>query len=437
VIRPAHELRQRRTNVNSADSALSRARRVGADRVFELARHLTERDREVALCLYEQQVLTTAQLALLFFSSRRRAQDRLLFLYRQRVLDRFYPQSRFEAGKPQAHWLLDEAGAYLVAASLDLDRRELDWQRRDDWASYPQLAHRLEVNRFVTDLIAATLSDGALGVVAWFGPRRAAARLGERMRGTVRPDAELILATPRGPVDLLLEWDRGTETLERLEQKLRRYRVAERKIDWDDEGPRSVLFVVPGRRRLANLRTLCAQLDRDGSWPLLATSARELGAQGALALIWHRLDAGEPGLRLTELPVRRELGAPDPQLALGRSWRHDSEGFWERLSPLGRAAAGPREVAEVEEAPDAAQVGGADVAQAASPTPDTDSAAMRHPPAAEGFAARRRAELEEELRADIAAARARRRGSTGADLRPSGIDGFMDDPEPDEEASWQ
>jgi len=75
-----------------------RARRVGAEHAFELARHLTERDREVALCLYEQQVLTTDQLALLFFSSKRRAQDRLLFLYRERVLDRFYPAAPFGAG---------------------------------------------------------------------------------------------------------------------------------------------------------------------------------------------------------------------------------------------------------------------------------------------------------------------------------------------------
>ena len=146
---------------------------MGADRVFELARHLTERDREVALCLYDQQVLTTDQLTLLFFSSRRRAQDRLLFLYRQRVLDRFYPPSVFGSGKPPAHWLIDEAGAHLVAASLDVDRRHLDWQRHDDWGSHPQLAHRLEVNCFVTDLIASTLADRALGVVAWFGTRQA------------------------------------------------------------------------------------------------------------------------------------------------------------------------------------------------------------------------------------------------------------------------
>jgi hypothetical protein len=44
------------------------------------------------------------------------------------VLDRFYPLSRFGAGKPQAHWLLDEAGAHLVAATLGVERKQLGWQ---------------------------------------------------------------------------------------------------------------------------------------------------------------------------------------------------------------------------------------------------------------------------------------------------------------------
>jgi hypothetical protein len=344
--------------------ALSRARRIGAERVFELARHLTERDRAVALCLYDQQVLTTNQLTLLFFSSRRRGQDRLLFLHRQRVLDRFYPISQFGAGRPQAHWLLDEAGAHLVAASLDLDRRQLDWQRRYDWASHPQLAHRLEVNRFVTDLIVATLPDPTLGVAAWFGPREAAARMGEKMRGTLRPDAELILTTQAGPADLLLEWDRGTETLGRLEEKLHRYRTAERKL-YEHPGPRSILFVVPGRRRLDNLRELCTDLS-DGSWPILATTAVELRTAGPLARVWERLDVDQASCSLSELPARRNLAGSslDPANALGRRWRHQHPGFWERLSPLGR-------------------------------------------------------------------------GLAAADLRPSGIDGFMDDPEPDEEGSWR
>jgi hypothetical protein len=166
--------------------------------------------------------------------------------------------------------------------ALDLDRRHLPWQRREDWRSHPQLAHRLAVNSFVTELITATLDDPTLGVVSWFGTREAAARLGGRMRGTVRPDGELILLTPRGPVDLLLEWDRGTETLDRLEEKLRRYRMAEYKLKYEDEERRSILFVLTGSRRLENVHELCATLDRDGRWPILATTAAELHAVGPL-----------------------------------------------------------------------------------------------------------------------------------------------------------
>lgn len=100
--------------------------RVSADRVFELARHLTWRDREIALCLYDHQVLRPSDVehrpvATAVLLSGRRCQDRLLFLYRHRVLDRFYPPGPFGSGKPQAHWLLDEAGAILVAASMGVE----------------------------------------------------------------------------------------------------------------------------------------------------------------------------------------------------------------------------------------------------------------------------------------------------------------------------
>ena len=149
-------------------------------------------------------------------------------------------------------------------------------------------------------------------------------------------DGELILVTPAGAVDLLLEWDRGTETLERLADKLLRYRMAEHKLDYGDTGPRSILFIVPGQRRLQNLRELCLNLGRDGSWPILATTAPELDRAGALAQVWQRLDVGKPGCSLRELPARHDLHGLDPALALGRRWRHDQPGFWERLSPLGR-----------------------------------------------------------------------------------------------------
>ncbi len=316
----------------------ARAPRVSAERLAELAWHVTERDREIALCLYEQQLLATDQLTLLFFSSKRRAQDRLLFLYRERVLDRFYPPSRFGAGKPQAHWLLDEAGAHLVAALLGVERKRLGWQRRDDWGSHRQLAHRLEANRFVTDLIAATLNDGPLVVRAWSGPRAAAERLERR----VRPDAGLLLQTAAGAViECLVEWDRATEPGERLAEKLRRYRIAERKLRYHDREPRSVLFVVPGDGRLETLRRLPASGSDEGSlafgrWPIFATTVRALLCDGPLARIWQPINwPGEPPRALSELPARSQFRTADLRLALGRRWRHEQRDFWERLSPLG------------------------------------------------------------------------------------------------------
>jgi len=222
---------------------------VSAERFFELARHLTERDRAMALALYEHQLLTTDQLTLLFFSSKRRAQDRLRFLYDERVLDRFYPPRPYGLGKPQAHWLLDEAGAILAAASLGLERKGLGWQRRDDWASHPQLLHRLEANRFVTDLIAATLQDESLGVSEWWGSRSAASRLTDpSQHSRPIPDCGFFLEPARGRSSATC----GTETLARLTHKLALYRHAE--VHSGERRPVNVLFVVPTERRLQALR---------------------------------------------------------------------------------------------------------------------------------------------------------------------------------------
>ena len=413
--------------------------RMSAERVFELARHLTERDREIAMVLFEQQVLTTDQLELLFFSSRRRAQDRLLFLYRHRVVDRFYPPAPFGLGKAQAHWLLDEAGAILVAARLGVERKKLGWQRRDDWGSHPQLAHRLETNRFVTDLVAATLTDPAVGVTWWAGPAQAARRLDIHPHlPTPRPDAGFELSSPAGGIECHLEWDRATESTQQLRRKLRAYMQVCEVWGYSEWPPFNLLVVVPTAARFATLEEVVAKLREDTkfpfftAWDVYAATAEDLTRLGSLAHTWWPLTDRGTARTLTELRPHGE--AADPADALGRRWRHDRPDFWPRLSPLGRAAAEPHEVADAdEEAPDSAQPCGVSVENRPTLSTDTDPAEMRHPTGEEGSLARRRAELEAELRADIAALRERRGGPAGTDLRPSGIAGFMDDPEPDEE----
>jgi Replication-relaxation len=412
---------------------------VSAERVFEIARHLTERDREIARRLYDQQVLRTDQLTLLYFSSTRRAQDRLLFLYRERVVDRFYPASRFGAGKPQAHWLLDEAGALLVAAMLGVERKQLGWQRRDDWGSHPQLLHRLETNRFLTDLVAATLPDPRVGVSAWYSSRDAAELL---QTERLRPDGGFIVETQLGAIECWLEWDRGTETAERLKEKLRGYWHAEHHLQLFTAEPRNILFVVPGPGRIETLRRAYAQLleaeaervrqDRwairfQPSWPILGAIARELRREGPLAHVWQRLDRdGEPLSALPALAPRRDLAASDLGLALGRRWRHDRADFWERLSPLGRplAAEAPVEAHAVE-----------------AGTSECPAPSLVNDPEAGAFVERlrrvREAELEEAARGDNEADKNRRSSRLGAaDLPPSAVDGLMPDPEA-KEGLWQ
>jgi hypothetical protein len=420
--------------------------RVSADRVFELASHLTERDREIVRCLYDHQLLTTDQLELLFFSSKRRAQDRLLFLCRHRLVDRFYPPSPFGSGKPQAHWLLDEAGAILVAAMLGVERKQLGWQRRADWSSHTQLRHRLELNRFVTDLIAATLPDLDKGVRDWCSSRDAAELLDT---DRLRPDAGFVLDTRAGAIECCLEWDRGTETQARLETKLHGYWNAEHHLRLVEPEPRNILFVVPGGGRIETLRRAHAhqqaeqheRVRRDRwhtpfqpSWPMLAATASELRRQGPLAAVWYSItDRNEPLRALTELPVRRDLGPADPAHALGRRWRHDQPDFWKRLSPLHR----PRVYAPP--APEGAHPGDGSALQPAAEPLHSASADPTVDPEAEVFhqqLQRLRQAERDEIQSGLASPRA---DGPSEDLRPSGVDGLMPDPEDDlddEEGSW-
>lgn len=321
-----------------------RAGRVTQAQVWELAARLTDRDREIVVTLFEQRVLRTDQVAVLFFSSVRRAQDRMLFLYRHRVVDRFYPAAPRGQGKPQAHWLLDDAGAHIVAACLDVDRKALHWERRSNWGAHRHLAHRLGVNGFVTGLVAASLRDPGVGVARWHGPRAVARVIPGGLTEKPIPDAGFQLSTAEGRVECLLEWDRGTESASVLSEKLHRYRRASQDARG---GPvANVLFVVPSEPRVETLHRALVDADQPSEWdrvrehwkdwPLLVTTTDELDDFGPLGRIWRPVNQSRRFLvALTDLPPHDETEDPVPlDDCLGRRWRKDNPEFWARLSPL-------------------------------------------------------------------------------------------------------
>ena len=87
----------------------------------ELAARLTARDRWLLRMICEHRVLTTGQVTQLAFGTSRAATARMTTLYQYRAVDRFRPLA--PAGSSPLHFILDEAGAMLLAAEDGITRR--------------------------------------------------------------------------------------------------------------------------------------------------------------------------------------------------------------------------------------------------------------------------------------------------------------------------
>lgn len=224
--------------------------RLSVARLMRLAAHLTERDRQIAIDCYEHHVFTTQQLARLHFTSGRTARQRLLDLYELRVLDRFRPRLALGDGSAPYHWVLDEAGAHIVATDRGHERRELRWQhaRALSVARSTKLAHHIEVNELVTRLAHDTRQAGGT-LAEWYGERT----LHDLFDGALTPDSYVVLRLPeRPPAHLLVELDRATETAERLREKATRYGDLLPDSPLADTNPLVILAVpTPARARTA------------------------------------------------------------------------------------------------------------------------------------------------------------------------------------------
>jgi hypothetical protein len=334
-------------------SAPARGARVGSGYSWEVAKRTTERDREIAWLLYRQKILTTDQLRLLFFSSLRRCQDRLLWLHRHRVIDRFYPSGPFSLGKPPAHWLLDEVGAHLVAARLGRERRSLAWDRRQDF-QHSHLAHRLECNAFVCSVIAASLDTEEVWVGDWGLGWEAIKQPWPSFGGyeATKPDAGFTLSTPYGLVVIALEWDRATEPMATLLRKIARYSTTLKESR--AQRTTNVCFVVPSERRANRLRRegedAAKHVPEARFW---VTTTAQLESYRPLGEIWHCLDHEDRTYGMAEFETVDGAETAPREQALGRRWQVPMPDRWAALSPLGvRRRPGPpagQERAEAEQ----------------------------------------------------------------------------------------
>lgn len=193
----------------------------------ELAARLTARDRWLLHALREHQVLTGPQIARLAFTHPRTANRRLALLTNDlRVIDRFRPL-RIIGSAPE-HYVLGAYGAQVLAAEAGSTIKALGYHRSRALgiAHSPRLRHTVGVNEIYSHLAAASApaGDPAGALTAWWSEVTCFHLYGD----LARPDAfgRWQAPDPRGGLrstEFFLEYDTGTENLDRLLGKLDGY----------------------------------------------------------------------------------------------------------------------------------------------------------------------------------------------------------------------
>ncbi|MFI9389223.1 replication-relaxation family protein, partial [Kutzneria sp. NPDC052558] len=184
-----------------------------------LARRLTARDRWLARMLREHRVLTSRQIVQMAFTGVRSANRRLRELFQWRMIDRFQPF--VTVGSAPMHYVLDIAGAHLLAHEDGLDPQELRYRHEVSIgiAHSLRLAHTVAVNGHFATLIAHARTTDHTRLTAWWSETRCRKHFGD----LARPDAYARWRVHDTELEFFLEFDFGTENLRILASKLGDY----------------------------------------------------------------------------------------------------------------------------------------------------------------------------------------------------------------------
>ena len=291
-----------------------------------LAARLTARDRWLLRMICEHRVLTTGQITQLAFGTTRAATARMTTLYQYRAVDRFRPLA--PAGSSPLHFILDEAGAMLLAAEDGITPADLGYRRDRAMAIAlsPRLAHDTGANGVFTALAAAARASGGQAGPGVLVVRAALRRRLGRPRPPrrVRPLARAAPGQPAAVTDFFLEYDTGTEPLARLIAKLAGYAALAARTGITTP----VLFWLRSPRREAALHARLAGPPPPGTRDAasaaqipgvpVATAAPGTSPEGPAGAAW--LPAGSPG------PRRRlaQLAPPGTAPAAGDAGGRDA-----------------------------------------------------------------------------------------------------------------
>lgn len=260
--------------------------------------HLTHRDKQIMQLLDEHQVMTTDQIARLFFHAGRTCRHRLGELHTLGLLDRFR-FARPTGGTDSYHWLLGHEGQRFQAAV----RRDPEptvrasRQRTARLSANPNLNHLLIVNEFFVRLASYARRHPHATLVRWWS--EAASKPFQR-KVIFNPDGHGLWTMRDRTVGFWLEADTGSEPLTRVISKL----VSYRKIAPNGGPCYPVLFWLSSPTREEHLHRL---LRTEYADVLTATAIHDAHPAEA---VWLPND-GHTRVRLDQMPAFHGTVSPD------------------------------------------------------------------------------------------------------------------------------
>ena len=286
-----------------------------------LHRTLTQRDLVILQCLYDYRYLNTLQVKELFFPSLRSCQMRLQHL---KELGLVYSWKVIETpGVKRRHSLvlISARGARVLA----------DWHG-DDQRGYVERSHAvrdhcwhalhdLEANQFFVALVMQSRERRAEGLLHWHSEEHVRADRGEMAREfkwpVPAPDGSGVYLMPGARILFDLEWDRATESLARLRQKVNAYVGYYKHFRMAKQ--HHVLFVLPSDDREDNVHYTIWQRrphsHSDNCCSFWTTTAYRLRWWGPLGAIWGSVNIraeDPPPYGITNVQERARLNQMEP-----------------------------------------------------------------------------------------------------------------------------
>jgi predicted transcriptional regulator len=255
--------------------------------------YLQERDIKIIKLVYENRFLDSEQISLLTDSNHRSITRRLQKLFHWSFLDRPRSQiANYIFGGRKMIYALGDKGADILAERFEIDRKKINWSKKNAEVKERHLNHTMMISNFRTCLTLALKDKKETKLKFWKREEEMeeiknqveiSDNKGFKKRVSILPDGFFCLEDKGDEMYFVLEADQSTMTNENFLKKMRAYwqwwkQGGQRK--WGIESFR-VLTICKSEERKENLRKITKQADdkKIGSLMFWFTSEKNYNLQ--------------------------------------------------------------------------------------------------------------------------------------------------------------